>query len=262
MLSGLSCTAKKTIVTLQECIACAESIDCVCDYTPSLIRSMISERIDEYIHVTDLTTCPRQKILKRQIPYIEKLDNLFFKFRGTGLHLAIELKSSKNLLTEFEVSINIDGETIIGRIDEIDLKNAILRDYKTAAEYPRHPYVAHTKQINIYKYMYELEYNTEIKFLELIYISMRGVKKFRVSPENRDDVEKFLKERVNHIKNAKNLINTVAEFGPLCGYCPEEVKRYCRAIEIKKWLKEKGLKKLPSIEEIIAEMPVDLYAMD
>jgi CRISPR/Cas system-associated exonuclease Cas4 (RecB family) len=265
MLKGLICAVTKEIVEPGECIECAENNEIPeCNYTPSIIRNMIKERMDEHIHITDLTTCTRQKILKRKIPYTEKLDNLYFKLRGTGLHLAIEFQSTKNLLTEFDVDINIDNEKIVGRIDEIDIKNKILRDYKTSEEPPRHPYLAHQKQVNLYKYCYEKQNNDEIKSLEIIYMTLKGVRKFQVNIEPREEIEKFLKDRVKAIiEGSKKITDSIAEFGPLCKYCPEEVKRYCRAIEIRKWLKEiANRKKIPSIEEILAEMPADLYSMD
>jgi CRISPR/Cas system-associated exonuclease Cas4 (RecB family) len=225
---------------------------------------MIKERMDEDIHVTDLTVCPRQKVLKRQIDYLERPENLFFKFRGTGLHLAVEFHSNKNLLTEYDVQILLHNERIVGRIDEIDIKNKILRDYKTTSEFPYHPYEAHKKQVNLYKYMYEKTHSDNIKRLELIYISMRGVKRFQVDIENPEEIKNFIIDRIKAIhEGSKDISNSIAEFGPLCAYCPEEVKRYCRAIEIRKHLETmKKTKKLPDLEEIIASMPENIYAMD
>jgi CRISPR/Cas system-associated exonuclease Cas4 (RecB family) len=264
MIKGIVCPKRKGIFTIRECLECAESGENPCDYTASIIRSMIKERMDEEIHVTDLTVCPRQKILKRKLDYLEKLENLFFKFRGTGLHLAVEFHSTKNLLTEYDVQLPLHNEKIVGRIDEIDIKNKILRDYKTTADFPFHPYEAHKKQVNLYKYIYEKTHNDSIRRLELVYISMRGVKKFNVDIEDDVEIKNFIINRIKAIQEgAKDIVNSLAEFGPLCSYCPEEVKRYCRAIEIRKHLETmKKTKKLPDLEEIIASMPENIYAMD
>jgi len=232
MLVGIKCPYREIEVPKDDCYNCAMTNDNPCPYTAPIIKSILeNENSRDYISVTTLLSCPRKYILSQKSDYYDTLDNMFYKWRGTVYHGVVDsCQDSSVAMSEERFEVVIDGIKLTGKPDELIVDKGILRDYKTTKKLPKYdvPYVNHTAQLNIYKYILEQNLrkdnpNFKIIRMEIIYLDMEGIKKTRAPIWTEEKVVNFIIPRLqlldSSIKN--NIIPEKVDVKDMwqCGYC-------------------------------------------
>lgn len=167
------------------------------------------------ITVTTLLHCARKVHLERQHDFYADPRRNFPAYRGTVIHALMEQSAAPEAVVEKRYAREFEGTLISGGVDWYRLMTAkngrtLLRDYKSCDELPKYntPYTSHRQQVNIYRWLLDLD--PEQTDIEIVYISMEGVKIIPLSAggETRtgrkkpnhiwddDQVEDFLRERI------------------------------------------------------------------
>ena len=174
---------------------------------------------DAYLSVTQLLNSPRiiQLRKKHWNKLTQDISDRIWALFGSAIHHVLEKGGSNKELTEKRYFTEVNGWTISGQIDSLDLDSGILRDYKTCKAYSlmtnddgevKEEWV---NQLNCYRYMLEEQEGIEVKALEIIAF-IRDWSKYQSERSNRypnqevmvipvpmwskDETEKFLQERV------------------------------------------------------------------
>jgi hypothetical protein len=214
----------------------------------TLIREQVTKERPEGISVTGLLGCPRKVVLEKQNDwFVHPLEN-WPALRGTIVHTMLEQTSDR---TEVEVRYEREykGVTLSGQPDSVRAigtgKRRLLRDWKSTAKLPYYDsaYPSHRLQTNIYRWLLELDPRfTEI---EIVYVSMEGVKpiplkkggttKYGRTIENQvmtdEQVEEYLDARLlplaEQLASGTPLPYDKVDEGDLwnCAFCP--VKNRC-----------------------------------
>lgn len=253
----VDCIDKKAQFSVDECLECARMGDPPCAFTYGILRILYNEYtpVPKRVRVTELTGCIRQAVLKRKIEFSMKPYDLFRMAKGTAIHAAIAAGQEKapELLSEYKIELKLDnGYTLSGTLDEFDVRNGILRDYKDVAEMPRYnkPFAHHIEQVNCYKYLLEKTTKYEVKQMQIVYMDTYTAKKFAVDVI--PDIDKMINEKIDKmITGLKKSAEAEPTFGWTCNYCPREIYARCRAIEFRKIAKTTKFMKLEEIEEYI-----------
>lgn len=177
------------------------------------------------ITVTTLLGCARKVQLERQHDfYAEPLRN-YPAFRGTIIHSIMENSATPGASVEARYTREFEGTLISGGVDwwrVMRTKNnrVLLRDFKSVKELPKYntAYTHHRQQVNLYRWLLDLDpVETDI---EIVYISMDGVKIIPLSAggETRtgrkkpqhvwddDQVEDFLRERIALLDRGEEIL--------------------------------------------------------
>ncbi|RLI82907.1 CRISPR-associated protein Cas4 [Archaeoglobales archaeon] len=159
------------------------------------------KRSEKEIHVTDLVRCPLKREFEikypEMIPLLEPAITL-----GNLIHLALEeiLKSKCNAQVEVEKRVEIGDVTLIGKID------AIVDDVGIEIKYSRSgnhiPYIHHVKQVEIYNWLFELNYSV------LVYVTPDRITQFTIKEKATQD------QIINLMKD-----NTIPRYDWECNYC-------------------------------------------
>jgi hypothetical protein len=99
------------------------------------IKSVISQRNDTELHVTDLLNSARYNLLNKRVETIVDIDDAAWRILGTASHLALEQQGGN--MSEVSVSHDFGIGRLVGKIDlieEIDGGHRII-DYKVVGSY-------------------------------------------------------------------------------------------------------------------------------
>lgn len=132
------------------------------------------------ITVTTLLSNPRHVRLEKMNDYFADPSQNFATFRGNIVHSIMEQYGGAGSTIEQRVEKDFNGVTISGQPDTLQLRSTngrtLLRDWKSTKELPRYDnaYSNHQQQVNLYRWLLSLDpAETD---LEIVYVSMEGVK--------------------------------------------------------------------------------------
>lgn len=175
------------------------------------------------ITVTTLLHCARKVHLERESEYFTDPAKNFPAYRGTIIHSMMEESKTPEAVVEQRYSREFEGTLISGGVDWYKLKHTngrtLLRDFKSTNELPKYntPYTSHRQQVNLYRWLLQLD--PDLTDMEIVYLSMEGVKIIPLSAggETRngrkkpnhvwtdEQVEDFLRERIALLKRDEPL---------------------------------------------------------
>ena len=145
-----------------------------------LIKRQVSKERPDGISVTQLLGCPRKVFLEKTNDWFSSPIENWPALRGTIVHNILEETGGDNAEVEVRYEREYKGITISGQPDSVRVlgkgKRRLLRDWKSTNKLPYYDnaYSSHKAQTNIYRWLLELDPRfTEI---EIVYISMDGVK--------------------------------------------------------------------------------------
>jgi len=217
-----------------------------------LIKDQVTKVRPEGISVTQLLGCPRKVFLEKSNDwYSRPLDN-WPAFRGTLVHGLLEQTGGANSEVEVRYEKEYKGITISGQPDSVRVlgsgERRLLRDWKSTGKLPFYDnaYSSHKMQTNIYRWLMDL--NPRFTEIEIVYISMEGVKaiplkkggttKYGRAIENQvmtdEEVETFLDDRLLTLAAQIDVGRPVAYHNVdeadlwNCNFCP--VKQVCYAM--------------------------------
>lgn len=252
MLSKIKCEYRKGIFTKDECLKCALDGENKCPYTYALLSRMLKEstRDEEdpltVIHVTDLLGCPRSSFLRKTLKYIDSIDNLYIRARGTAFHYMLETSEKhEDIIREKSIELPFSlgkgkGRTkkfkLKGRFDEFNTKTGTLIDYKSTKEVPKYnyAYTYHSQQLMIYAYMINKILGYKVKNIEVVYMDPSKAKRVTVKDTPMAETEAFIKQRLTlYVDVIKNPEGNTYELGYSCKFCPVSIRSRCWALIIK-----------------------------
>ena len=200
------------------------------------IRRRDAERSPDEVSVTDLTMCPRSKVIRIVHDYYADLDRVFTLFRGLLVHEVLAKYAAEHAIVETRAFREYKGYKLYGTPDSLVLRNSgryHLVDFKTTKRIPYYsPYSNHVVQVNVYRWLLDLPvHETDI---DIVYISLDEAKVSAKRLESSrqqiwDDerVEKFLDEHflplARLVENREILPVSMVDESILswaCGYCP------------------------------------------
>jgi hypothetical protein len=200
------------------------------------IRRKDSERSPSEVSVTDLTGCPRSKVIRILDDYYLDLEKLLTVFRGTLVHEVLAKYAAENATVETRAYRDYKGYRLYGTPDSVVLRSNgryLLVDFKTTKRVPQYsPYTNHITQVNVYRWLLGLPVlETD---MEIVYISLDDAKVVaKRLDQNRgqvwtdEDVEKFLDDRFvplaklveeKEVIPVSMLSDSILSWA--CGYCP------------------------------------------
>lgn len=180
----------------------------------ALIKQQVTKVRPDGISVTQLLGCPRKVFLEKTNDWYSHPIENWPALRGTLVHSLLEQTGGQSAEIEVRYERQHRGITISGQPDSVRTigtgKRRLLRDWKSTNKLPYYDnaYSGHKMQTNVYRWLLELDPRfTEI---EIVYISMDGVKaiplkkggttKYGRQIENQvmtdEQVEAFLDERL------------------------------------------------------------------
>lgn len=252
-IKTIKCSAKRGkefLQTVNDCLKCAASGDPPCEFTLSMLLSMLSSGPRDGIHVTSIISCPRQSILKRSIDYTVDPKMQWYSFRGSFLHLVLEKSATKEdfppdiqaimaenpaVTSELHVQLQVGNSILVGTIDEYIESLGIIRDYKSSSKIPtwNRPYRNHQDQINIYITMLEAA-KKKVNKAQVVYFDMNTSKKIDCEIYPKADRVNLIKSRMAlFTQSEKDIMQSVTDREWACAYCPPEVVTECMKIDLR-----------------------------
>lgn len=156
--------------------------------------NLTKERPDS-ISVTQLLGCPRKVYLEGTTDYAVPPADNYAAFRGMVVHSVLE-DAGEGAESETRVEREYRGVIISGQPDNLRVvevgngrsKRKLLRDWKSVNKLPMYDnaYSHHQEQVNLYRWLLGLDWR--LTDLELVYLSMDGVK---VIPLKRGGTNRF-----------------------------------------------------------------------
>ena len=214
-----------------------------------LIKEQVTKDRPDGISVTQLLGCPRKVFLEKTNDWYSHPIENWPALRGTLVHSLLEQTGGQNAEIEVRHERTHRGITISGQPDSVRVlgtgKRRLIRDWKSTNKLPYYDnaYSSHKLQTNVYRWLLELDPRfTEI---EIVYISMDGVKAIPLKKggttrygrqiENQvmtdEQVEAFLDERLL-VLDAQNKAGRPVAYHNVdeadlwnCQFCP--VKAIC-----------------------------------
>jgi CRISPR/Cas system-associated exonuclease Cas4 (RecB family) len=217
-----------------------------------LIHKQVTKERPDGISVTQLLGCLRKVYLEGTNDWYSMPIENWPALRGTIVHNLLETTGGERAEVEVRHERVHNGITISGQPDSVRVlgkgKRRLIRDWKSTNKLPFYDnaYSSHKLQTNIYRWLLELDPRfTEI---EIVYISMDGVKaiplkkggltKYGRQIENQvmtdEQVEAFLDSRLvplnEQFANSKPIPYHKVDEGDLwnCQFCP--VKNICYSL--------------------------------
>jgi len=145
-----------------------------------LIQQQVGKERPDGISVTQLLGCPRKVFLEKTNDWYSAPIENWPALRGTIVHNILEQTGGANSEVEVRYEREYRGVVLSGQPDSVRVlgsgKRRLLRDWKSTNKLPYYDnaYSSHKLQTNIYRWLLELDPRfTEI---EIVYISMDGVK--------------------------------------------------------------------------------------
>lgn len=127
-------------------------------FTYELLSNALSEDRDSYYGDRITTTmlespCPRSNIIARKEEYIEDVDELWMRFRGSMVHSSLEQHARPNSISEVRFFAKVEDDEISGTPDLIT-QAGTMWDYKTG-KVPRwaDPMPWHVEQLQINRWI-------------------------------------------------------------------------------------------------------------
>lgn len=165
------------------------------------------------ITVTTLLGCARKVHLEREHDFFADPRKNFPAFRGTIIHSVMEQAAAPGAITEERYARDFEGVRISGGVDWYRLMKAkngrvLLRDFKSTNELPKYnsPYSSHRQQINLYRWLLDLDpAETD---MEIVYISMEGVK---IIPLSAGGETRTGRKKANHVWEDDECENFIRE---------------------------------------------------
>lgn len=146
----------------------------------TLIKEQVTKERPDGISVTQLLGCPRKVFLEKTNDWYSHPIENWPALRGTLVHSLLEQTGGDRSIVEVRHERTHRGVVISGQPDSVRVigkgKRRLLRDWKSTAKLPYYDnaYSSHQLQTNVYRWLLELDPRfTEI---EIVYISMEGVK--------------------------------------------------------------------------------------
>lgn len=145
-----------------------------------LIQQQVTKERPDGISVTQLLGCPRKVFLEKTNDWFSSPIENWPALRGTLVHGLLEQTGGQRSEVEVRHERVYRGITISGQPDSVRVlgngKRRLIRDWKSTNKLPYYDnaYSSHKLQTNIYRWLLQLDPRfTEI---EIVYISMDGVK--------------------------------------------------------------------------------------
>lgn len=205
------------------------------------IRKQVTSERPDAISVTQTLSCPRKVFLQgTEDYYVSPADN-FAVFRGTIVHTMLEDNKTDDGMTEERFERDHRGIIISGSPDSVRVisrgrrgERFLIRDWKSAKSLPKwdNAYTNHQQQANLYRWLLYLD--PQQTDLEIVYVSMEGVRIIRLKPSqvwSDDEVEAFLDRRLMPLQAQREQGRPVAYYSVeeddlwQCDYCP--VRQMC-----------------------------------
>lgn len=220
-----------------------------------LIKEQVTKERPDAISVTQLLGCPRKVFLEKTNDWFSHPIENWPALRGTLVHSLLEQTGGSGAEIEVRHERTYRGVTISGQPDSVRVlgsgKRRLIRDWKSTNKLPYYDnaYSSHKLQTNIYRWLLELDPRfTEI---EIVYISMDGVKaiplkkggttKYGRQIENQvmtdAEVEAYLDDRLMTL-DAQNKAGRPVAYHNVdeedlwnCQFCPVKAICYNRAAD-------------------------------
>ena len=147
-----------------------------------IIRSITNDGYDSGgadLSATGLLQPPQIRILKREhdSEVTTDVSDRIWILLGTSVHNILERANMDNtdVLTEQRMFAQIDGYKISGQTDSISIEDKIVKDYKVTSVWSVLSALKEGKpeweqQLNIYAYLYRINYKTDVSALNIIAI--------------------------------------------------------------------------------------------
>lgn len=134
--------------------ACAKE----CHVPVQSIKSMRDNHLhrkDANISMSTLIACPRAVAIEELYDLYEPVISGYNKFRGTLIHALMEEDRDPPpwVIRERRIYMDVLGERLTGKPDEVDTKYGILVDYKSKDNLPLRPDESHEFQFNGYAHL-------------------------------------------------------------------------------------------------------------
>ncbi|MFH1486186.1 MAG: PD-(D/E)XK nuclease family protein [Chloroflexota bacterium] len=197
MIVGFQCQHRHE-VTFEECFACALTQRQPCQFSyPILVGMMRTEHEEvEGIRVTSLLNCLRKVVLEKRLDVHVPPEQLYWSFRGRLAHAIVEYAQADGAIVEKRFTRQVEGIPITGKPDVIYAEQELMVDYKTTAAAPRlGPYDHHLMQLNIYRWLVQVHYR--VSNLEIVYLDMKGAKRYSIPTIPLKKVEEFILPRAH-----------------------------------------------------------------
>jgi hypothetical protein len=231
-----------------------------------MYQQAIKERPDA-VTVTSLLQNPRHVKLERANAYFAEPEKNFATFRGNIVHSIMEQYGDPGSTIEERVERDFKGTTISGQPDTVQIRltngRTLLRDWKSTKELPRYdnPYSNHMAQVNLYRWILGLD--PESTDLEVVYVSMEGIKinplkhggtsqrgrKITEQHWSDEKVEEFIDKRLTlfNVEPILRYEDIPEEDLWLCNYSP--VENLCRRLAAREareaWEQGRDVKRMP-----------------
>lgn len=205
--------------------------------------------------VTQLLGCPRNVYLEATHEFAVSPEDNFPTFRGEIIHGILAPTAADDERSETRIEREWRGVTLSGAPDSLrvirigEANRTLLRDWKSTKKLPMYDsaYTNHQQQINLYRWMLDLDPHTTD--LEIVYVSMEGIKVIalkrggtnrygRKMPDqvwSNQQVEDFLDEKLL-VLNAQKKYGTPVAYDKVpiedlwqCPYCPVRDICYAKA---------------------------------
>jgi hypothetical protein len=225
------------------------------------MKEQVTKERPDAITVTSLLSNPRHVKLERANDYFADPKNNYATFRGSVIHAILEDFGDDGSAIEERITRDFKGTPISGQPDTVRIRRTngrtLLRDWKTTKELPRYDnaYTNHQQQVNLYRWLLGLD--PEETDLEVVYLSMEGVKiaalkhggtssrgrKITEQHWSDEKVEEFIDKRLalHNVAPILRYEDIPEEDMWMCGYSP--VENLCRRLAAReareKW--EQGL---------------------
>jgi hypothetical protein len=217
------------------------------------------------ISVTQLLGCPRKVFLEGKTDWAVPPQDNYAAFRGMVVHSVLEGAGEGTTVEERIIrehrGVQISGQPDSVRVIGLGGDRKLLRDWKTKNKLPMFDmaYTAHMQQVNLYRWLLGLD--PDKTDLEIVYISMEGVK---IIPLKRggytprsgraipnqiwtdEEVEAFLDKHLMVLNAQRKFDSPVAYMNVdeedlwQCDYCPVRQLCYSRAADEAKTAWENG----------------------
>ena len=170
--------------------------------------------------VTQLIDTPQRVQLKNKFKdsIVDDISNRMWVLLGQSVHTILERAGSSEKVEE-RLFLDIEGVTISGQYDRLDLSNKTLQDYKVTTTYKSNGDDSWEKQLNILRYL-ALQNKYEVEKLEIVAIFRDWsraktkskyyddypesvVKVINVPVWSEEKTLQYIKERVKKHKEAK-----------------------------------------------------------
>lgn len=266
-------TAKGDVVAFQdaldEAMVSGSFEDMPYEVLLGMHRNLTKERPDA-ISVTQLLGCPRKVYLEGTTDYAVPPADNYAAFRGMVVHAVLE-DGGDGASSETRVEREYRGVTISGQPDSLRVvgvnNRKLLRDWKSVKSLPTYDnaYSHHQEQVNLYRWLLGLDWR--LTDLEVVYLSMEGVKviPLKRGGTNRygraipmqvwtdEEVEAFLDQKLMVLAAQRKYQSPVAYHNVdvdhlwQCDYCPVRNRCYeLAAGEAKEaWAKGEDVGRVP-----------------